>query len=181
MRRLALAILAAAVAGCSVVQGDPYPLPKGPSQAWVTTPALLGEQVQTVVLFMDARPGDSIELISAEAIGVASGATVTFYFSPPIHKPNGDTVVGEKLEPLAHAVFSNDGTSISPADNVGIVAEITADQAGRYQLDSVKLSYRLNGGAEQVGEGIGAVFIVCADDPKPQECVQEDNPALEQS
>jgi hypothetical protein len=88
-------------------------------------------------------------------------------------------VVGEKLEPLAHAVFSNEGTSISPANNVGIVAEITADQAGRYQLDSVRLTYRLNGGAEQVGEGIGAVFIVCADDPKPAECVQEKNPALE--
>ena len=179
MKRLALMVLVAAVAGCSVVKGDPYPLPSGPSLAWVTIPALLGEPVQTVVLFLDARPGDSIELIKAEPIGLASGATVKWYFSPPIHKPDGGTVVGEKLEPLAHAVFSNEGTSILPANNVGIVAEITADQAGRYQLDSVRLTYRLNGGAEQVGEGIGAVFIVCADDPKPAECVQETNPALE--
>lgn len=178
MQRLALAVLAAAVAGCSVVPGDPYPLPNGPSQAWVTAPATIGEPVQTVVLWLNARPGDSIELLSAEAVGVASGATVTFYFSPPM-EADGGTVVGEKLEPLAHAVFSNEGTSIAPKDNVGIVAEITADQAGRYQLDAVRLTYRLNGGAQQVGEGIDAVFIVCADDPKPDECVQKDNPALE--
>jgi hypothetical protein len=179
MNRVALMILAAAIAGCSVVQGDPYPLPKGPSLAWVTAPAGIGEPVQNAVLFLDARPGDSIELLSAEPIGLASGAAVKFYFSPPIQEPDGDTVVGERLEPLAHAVFSNDGTSISPANTVGIVAEITANQAGRYQLDAVRLTYRLNGGAEQVGTGIDAVFIVCAADPKPDECVQEDNPALQ--
>lgn len=86
-------------------------------------------------------------------------------------------MVGDKLEPLAHAVFSNHGTSTDPADNVGIVAEITADRAGRYQLTKVRLHFNVNGGDEQVREGIDAVFIVCADDPKPTECVQEDNPA----
>jgi hypothetical protein len=179
MQRLAVMMLAGAVAGCSVVQGDPYPLPKGPSLAWVTTSAKIGEPVQNVVLFLNARPGDSIELFSAEPIGIVSGATVTFYFSPPTHKADGDTVVGEKLEPLAHAVFSNEGTSIAPKNNVGIVAQITAAQAGRYQLDAVRLTYRVNGGQQQVGEGIDAVFIVCAGDPKPAECVQEENPALE--
>ncbi len=173
---MALLVVAAAVAGCSVLQEDPYPLHEGPSQAWVTAPAKVGEAVQNTVVFMDARPGDSIELLSIEPIGLADGATVKFYFSPPIQQGE-DTVVGEKLEPLAHAVFSNDGTSIDPKHNVGIVAEITADKAGRYQLTKVRLRFRLNGGEEQIREGIDAVFIVCADDPKPTECVQEENPA----
>ena len=178
MRRLALLLMAAAVVGCSVVQEDPYPLHAGPSQAWVTAPAKVGEAVQNVVVFMDARPGDSVELLSVEPIGLADGATVKFYFSPPIQQGE-NTVVGEKLEPIAHAVFSNDGTSIDPKDNVGIVAEIMANKAGRYQITKVRLRYKLNGGAEQVREGIDTVFIVCADDPKPTECVQEENPALE--
>ena len=178
MKRMALLVLAAAVAGCSAFQQDPYPLHQGPSLAWATAPARIGEAVQNTVVFMDARPGDSIELLSAEPIGLTDGATVKFYFSPPIQQGE-NTVVGEELEPLAHAVFSNDGTSIDPKHNVGIVAEITADKAGRYQLTKVRLHYKLNGGDEQVREGIDAVFIVCADDPKPTECVQEDNPALE--
>lgn len=84
MRRVILLFLAAAVAGCSVFKEDPYPLNQGPSQAWVTAPAEIGEPVPNVVIFMNARPGDSIELLSAEPIGLADGATVTFYFSPPI-------------------------------------------------------------------------------------------------
>ena len=124
----------------------------------------------------DARLGDSDNGLLAEWLYVDRDAT--FYFSPPI-QDGEDTVVGEKLEPLAHAVFSNDGTSIDPKDNVGIVAVITADKAGRYQITKVRLHFKLNGGAEQVREGIDTVFIVCADDPKPTECTQEDNPALE--
>ena len=177
MNHVALAILALVVAGCSV-DGDPYPLPIGPAHVWITASANLGEPVQNVVLTFNARPGDSIELLSAEPIGLATGATAKFYFSPPIQSGQ-NTVVGEKLDPLAHAVFSNPGTSMDPADNVGIVAEITAQQAGRYQLDAVRVTYRLNGGTDEIGEGIDTVFILCADDPKPTECVQENNPALE--
>ena len=50
---------------------------------------------------------------------------------------------------------------------LAIVAVITAHEPGRYRLSGVRLTYRLNGGEERVGEGIDTTFTVCADDPVP--------------
>ena len=48
---------------------------------------------------------------------------------------------------------------------------MTAQQAGRYQLAAIRLRYRLNG-KERVGEGISAVFTLCAANPKPESCAE---------
>ena len=170
MRPAVAIMLVAAMAACSVVATDPYPLPSGPPPAAANVPATVGAETPTVVLFITPRPGDQIELLSAEPIGVAAGADVRFFFSPPVLKLNGDRVVGEDLQELAGATFSNPTTTDSPDSVVGMVAEITAREPGRFTLTAVRLRYRLNGGPERVGEGIDVVFTVCADDPAPKSC-----------
>ncbi|HYI67888.1 MAG TPA: hypothetical protein VEW95_13285 [Candidatus Limnocylindrales bacterium] len=163
-------MLVAAVTGCSMLTSDPYPLPSGPPNAGMTAPAAVGSGVPGVVLFLTPRPGDRIELLSAEPIGVAAGADVRFFFSPPVLHPNGDKVIGEDLQELSGATFSNETGIEGPDSMVGIVAEITAREPGRYQLTAVRLHYRVNGGDEQVREGIDTTLTVCADDPKPASC-----------
>ena len=163
-------MLIVGVNGCSMLAVDPYPLPSGPPNAGINAPAAVGSAVPGVVLYLTPRPGDRIELISAEAIGVAAGADVQFYFSPPVLHPNGDRVVGEDLRELPGATFSNETEAQGPDSMVGIVAEITAHEPGRYELTAVRLRYRLNGGDDQVREGIDAIFTVCADDPEPASC-----------
>ncbi|HEX2766332.1 MAG TPA: hypothetical protein VHR55_06830 [Candidatus Limnocylindria bacterium] len=133
----------------------------------------LEQAAPTTVLFLTPRPGDEIELVSAEPISLGEGATVRFYFSPPVLKADGTRLIGEEMRDLAGATFSNTTGSDSPDNTVGIVAEITAHRPGRYQLDNVRLRYRINGGPERVGEGIDVVFVVCADDPKPASCEEE--------
>ena len=66
--------------------------------------------------------------------------------------------------------------SPGPENTVGIVAELTADRPGSYTLTSIRLRYRLNGGPEQVREGIDVVWTVCADEPAPASC-SEASPA----
>lgn len=144
-----------------------------PPHAGALAPASIGEGVPTTVLFLTPRPGDEIELLAAEAIGVADGATVRFYFSPPVRMADGSYVVGEELRDLAGATFANTSETDGPDDTVGVVAEITAQRRGRYELTSVRLHYRINGGPERVGEGTDVVFVVCADDPKPARCEEE--------
>ncbi len=111
-------------------------------------------------------------MLGAEPIGVADGASVMFYFSPPVISDDGSFLVGERLEPLAGAEFAaSSGTSV-PDDTVGIVAEVTASKPGRYVLSGVRLSYSLNG-RDQLRDGIDVVFTICADDPKPADCPEE--------
>ena len=153
--------------------GDPYPLPSGPPHAWQNAPAAIGEARQGVVLFLDPRPGDRVRLISAEPVGVADGASVKFWFSPPIVDADGSYLVGEVLEELPGAEYQATFATAVPGDTVGIVAEMTASKPGRYVLTGVRLRYSLNGGREQVREGIDVVFTICADDPKPADCPEE--------
>lgn len=159
------------LAACAAV--DPYPLPTMPPHAGALIPAAPGEAAPTTVLFLTPRPGDEIELLAAEPIGVGEGATVRFYFSPPVLKPDGTYSIGEELHDLAEAIFSNTTGTDSPDNTIGIVAEITAQRPGRYELSNVRLRYRINGGLERVGEGIDVVFVVCADDPKPALCEEQ--------
>ncbi len=166
----ALAALAMLLVACGTQPTDPYPLPTMPPHSGAGVPAALGEAAPTTVLFLTPRPGDEIQLLAAEPIGVGDGATVRFYFSPSVLKPDGTHLIGEELRDLAGATFSSTTGTDSPDNTVGIVAEITAQRPGRYQLDNVRLHYRINGGPERVGEGIDVVFVVCADDPKPTRC-----------
>lgn len=53
---------------------------------------------------------------------------------------------------------------------------MTADKPGRYTLTSLRLHYRLNGGGEEVREGINVVLTVCAAEPAPVDCPAEDLP-----
>jgi hypothetical protein len=166
----ASAALAMLLVACAMQPADPYPLPTMPPHVFARVPAVTGEAAPTTVLFLTPRPGDEIELLAAEPIGVAEGATVRFYFSPPVLKPDGTHLIGEALQDLAGATFSTTTGTDSPDNTVGIVAEITAQRPGRYELDNVRLHYRINGGSERVGDGISVVFVVCADDPKPARC-----------
>jgi len=123
-----------------------------------------------VVLTLTIRPGDRIELLSAEPVGVGDAATVSFLLSRPVFHPNGDSVIGEEVETVNGAQLASVSASPGPANEVGIVAEATAVRPGRYELTSVRLRYRLNGGAEQVGDGIDVTWTICVDDPAPTTC-----------
>lgn len=164
---LALVVL---LAGCST---DPYPLPSGPPHAGQRSPARVGAPTTAVLIFMEVRPGDRIELLGAEAIGSTDGATIRFLLSRPVLQANGDKVIGEAFEPFEGAEVT--AASAPPLadrylNTVGLVAELTAQRPGRFEVTSMRLRYRLNGGGEQVGEGIDVVWTVCADDPAPADC-----------
>ena len=173
-----LAAVTIAIAGCAV---DPYPLPVGPPHAAQYNPAAVAEAIPAVVLFIQPRPGDSIEFLGAEPLGALDGAAVEFFFSPPILLPDGSLSVGDRLLPLVGAVASapgaaQPGASPDPGHTVGIVARMTASRPGRYLLSNVRLRYRLNGGLEQTREGIDVLFTVCAEDPRPTDCVETPPP-----
>jgi hypothetical protein len=165
-RFLALSMLFA-IAGCT---SDSYPLPSGPGSS-VTAPTKIGMPVPTVVIFMEPRPGDRIEFVSAEPVGTLGDTIVRFFFSPAIIAADGSHIVGEKLEPLAGASVSVDRNAPAGGESsVGIVAELTPNSAGTFTLTNVRLHYRLNGGSEQVNEGLSVVFTICAADPAPASC-----------
>ena len=148
---------------------DPYPIPTGPASA-VLLPAAVGEPVNAVVMYIEARPGDRVVLLSAEAIGQLDGASVDFYSSPAIVGNDGELIVGEQLDELEGTVVqAPPGGSADPARTVGIVAELTASEPGRYLITAVRLTYRY-GGTEREGEGVDVVMTVCADDPAPTDC-----------
>jgi hypothetical protein len=168
---LAVLIAAAAVVAAVVVIAlssarDPYPLQPAVASQW--NPVALGTPTQAVVLYLELRPGDRIELLGGEPIGLPAAVRPTLYLSRPVLQANGDRVIGEALEPLAGAVVEAPATAPpGPENTVGIVAEMTPATPGTYQLTSVRLRFRVNGGGEQVREGISTFWTVCAADPAP--------------
>ena len=167
---LAVAVVVVVVIVALMQVRDPYPLPGGAGSSQ-TGPATLGVPTRTVVVFMEPHPGDRIELLGAEAIGLPPDVRPTFYLSRPVIEPDGSLLIGEALEPLAGAVIEvPSGASPGPDNAVGIVAEITSTKAGTYQLTAIRLRFRTNGGVEQVREGTSVVWTVCADDPAPASC-----------
>lgn len=168
MRRGLVAIaVALLLAACA---RDPYPLPSGPPNAGQLNPAAVGQPTHAVLIYLDVRPGDRIELVGADAVGTLDVATVKFLLSRPVIEANGDSVIGKDFEDLSGAVVTAATASPGPDNTVGIAAELTAQQPGRFEITNVRLRYRLNGGGEQVGEGIDVVWTVCADDPAPADC-----------
>jgi hypothetical protein len=171
MRRAAALVLTALLAGCA---SSSYPMPSGPPHAGQLSPAGLGTPIPAVVLWLEPRPGDRFELLGAEPVGVASGASVRFYLSRIVFKPDGTRLIGEQRETLAGAqIAAATGASPGPDNAVGILAELTASAPGRYTLSSLRLRYRLDDGGEQVREGIDVVFTVCAADPAPTDCPED--------
>lgn len=167
-RASAVAIVAMTVLAACDLQ-DPYPIPEGQATAAFVA-AGVGEPVTEVVMFIEARPGRRVELLSAEPIGQLDGATVVFHASPPTIDDEGNEVIGERLEELAGTIVeSTPGASGELADTVGIVAEVTASEPGRFKITAVRLRYRLSG-TERQGEGTDIVLTVCADDPAPSDC-----------
>lgn len=167
-RWVVLSLLVLAVAACSA---DPYPLrtAAGASQ-W--SAAGLGRSARSVVLYLELRPGDRIELVSATAPAFAAGAAdVAFYLSRPRPMSGGGTLLGDAVEPLAGASYGVDaGATQSPALDIAIVAEVTARLPGTYTIDDVQVRFRINGGGVQTKDGISQTFTVCAADPVPVSC-----------
>jgi hypothetical protein len=170
MRRpiAAMALTAAVlVAACSA---DPYPLPSGPPHVTQRSPAAVGEPARAILIYLQVRPGDRIELLDASAIGSIEGASVRFVLSRPVIKPNGDRVIGDTFEDLGGTTVEAVTASPGPDNTVGIGAVLTASKPGRFEITGVRLRYRINGGGEQTGEGTDVAWTVCADDPAPADC-----------
>ena len=165
--------MALVVVACA---GDPYPLPSGPPNAGQLNPAAVGQPTYALLIYLNVRPGDQIELVGADAVGTLDGATVKFLLSRPIIDAQGGTLLGKDFEDLAGAVVTAVSASPGPVNTVGIAAELTAQRPGRFEVTNVRLRYRLNGGGEQVGEGIDVVWTVCADDPAPADCPEQPEP-----
>lgn len=147
--------------------GDPYPLQTNTGTAqW--NPVPLGAPTQAVVLYLQPRPGDRIELLGAETIGLPPAVRHRLFLSRAVIDADGDRVIGEAREPLEGAVIGAPaGTAPGAEHTVGIVAEMTPEQAGTYELTGIRLRFRTNGGFEQIREGISTVWTVCAADPVP--------------
>ena len=162
MRRTASLVVALVLlGGCAA---DTYPMHAGAGSSQSTV-AAVGVPVQAVVLFLELHPGDRIEFVSAQPVGLAEGADATFYASPAVLQENGDWLTGSALNELAGADFTAASATAGPQNQVGVVAELRASEPGRYDLKAVRLTYRLNGGQERVAEGADVIFTLCAADP----------------
>jgi hypothetical protein len=170
--RLAIltAVAAFAIGACS---GESYPLPSEPPTATQRNPATVGQPTDAVLIYLEVQPGDQVELIGAEAIGSVDGASVRFLVSYPEIEPDGSYLFGASFQPLEGAVAAATAAERDPRNTVAVGAELTPRKPGRYVIENVRLRYRLNGGREQVGEGIDVVWTVCADDPAPADCPVE--------
>ena len=120
-------------------------------------------------MFIEPRPGPRVVLMSAEAIGQLDGASVGFY-SLPAMVDGEELVIGEQLDDLEGTIIESDPrVSADLQDTVGIVAEVTASEPGRFVITAVRLRYRISG-SEREGEGTDIVLTVCAADPAPTDC-----------
>jgi len=136
-----------------------------------SAPVRVGEESGGGVLGVRPYPGDRIEFLGAEAIDLAPGAGVTFQWLPSVRDANGRWGPG-KVEPLAGATVTYDPAQ--PADRPGvIVASLTPHGTGRWTLTSMRLHFRVNGGPEQVREGVDVTVTVCAGEEPPLVCEPE--------
>jgi len=169
LRNAAIAVVVATLLGGCTAGSYPISERGGAAQY---NPIRVGQPIQASIVFIQVRPGDTIDLLSAEPVGAFDGATVRLFLSRPVIHANGEHVIGEVVEPLEGARVTSAVPTDSPDNNVGIVGELVAQRPGRYEVTSVRLRYRLNGGPERVGEGIDVLWTVCADDPAPADCAE---------
>jgi hypothetical protein len=166
-----IAAIVLTIAGCSAP--DPYPFQAGPPHASQASVARIGEPARAVLLYLEVRPGDRIELLGADPIGTLDGADVRALVSRPVVEDDGTLTIGDAYQELAGAVLTAGSLSAGPANTVGIGVELTARRPGRFEIETLRLRYRLNGGTEQTRDGTDVVLVVCADDPAPSECSTE--------
>jgi hypothetical protein len=160
-------VAALSAAGCSA---DPYPL-RAPAGASQWSPVAVGAEAEGVVLYLELKPGDRMELISAEAVGLPAGTTATFFYAPGTPSVGGGWTIGDVLEPIAGATLSTDASaSPGPGNDVGVVAKLSSSVAGFFELTNLRLSFRINGGQVQTKEGISVTLGICVADPAPTTC-----------
>jgi hypothetical protein len=145
-------------------------MPANPPHTRQLNPTSIGTTIPAVVLYLEPLPGDEIELLRAETIGITEGATVRLFLSRAVIQADGSRLIGEALEELIGARIAAVSASAGPENAVGIVAQLTPLQAGRFEITSIRLRYRLNGGGDRVGDGIDTRLTVCAADPAPSDC-----------
>lgn len=162
----AIAILLAAVTMFSIIACSNEP----PERSSLSIPVETGQPATTVIYWITPDIGDTVELLSAEAIGLSEVSDVRFLLSRPIDKPNGGTVWGESYESLSGALITGELDTRGIERSFGIGAEIRPNQAGRFVLDDIRLRYRVNGGRTKVHSGVDVEFVVCADSPIPETC-----------
>jgi hypothetical protein len=143
---LAAALLAASAFACGAADTDYF----GSNEpTWVRVPATLGDPVYVGVLLLRAQPGDSIELVSLAAGGVANG-TETHALVSVLGEET--TWIGAMTESDLENVIDLDtyrplaGARFSAADGpVALVIRVTG--SGPMQgFDGVVLSFRRNDG-----------------------------------
>jgi hypothetical protein len=149
---------------------DPYPFPFSGPGASKFTPIAVAQPVEEVLVYVQVRPGDRIELVSAEPVGSLDGAAVKLWLSRPVVQQNGSLFIGDNLEEIPGAVITAISASPGPDNDVGIVGEMTASQPGVFTVTNVRMSYRLHSGDVQTRENIALLWTVCADDPAPADC-----------
>ena len=175
LRRVALIVAVAATAAVLGLRAsDFYPFNGPTAGASEHAPAGVGQPIPVVVLAIAVRPGDRIEFVSAEPVGLPADVAVEWFYSPPVLGADGTRTIGVDLRPLAGASASAPASASPGPDNaVGIVARLTASKPGRFVLSAFRLTYRINGGWTQTRQGIDIVVTICADDPAPADCPLE--------
>ena len=51
-----------------------------------------------MLIYLEVRPGDRMELVGADAVGTLDGATVEFRLSRPVVEADGTRVIGKDFE-----------------------------------------------------------------------------------
>ena len=165
-RSLVTLAVVLALSGCAR-DGDALGI--GPPASQIN-PVAVGDPVTAVLVYLELRDGDRLELLGAEPSGSLDGAAIRFLVSTPV-ADGDDLVIGEEFEPLEGALVTFPAGADAPERTIGVAAELTAARPGRFEVTSVRLRYRLNGGAEQVAEGIDVRWTVCAD-LAPSDCTE---------
>jgi hypothetical protein len=171
MRRGSAAVaLVVILAGCGIQ--DPYPLPDEPPDTAVFHPVSIGQTITEAVLFIEARRGEFLEIVSVEPIGQLDGATVEMFVSELAVDEGGNATLSDERVPAEGVRVERmvDASDEAPANTVAIVADVTATESGRYVITGLNVTFRINGAPERDGEGSDVVVTMCADDPAPTDC-----------
>ena len=169
MRAVGWLLVVVSIVGCAMDAG--YPVVSGTNESH---PVTVGTDVPAVAVYLQPRPNDRIEILSADGVGSLQGADVAFFFSPPVAEPGGLRTIGVRLEPIAGAIVPTEpAASEGPDRAVGIVAVITPKTHGTFSLTEVRIRLRVNG--RDIVRAASTTVVVCAALPAPSHC---DAPAV---
>jgi hypothetical protein len=160
-----------ALAGCTATPSESYFAPINGID--IGGPGRPGVQSLLGIADIRARGGDTVELVSATALG-ASAADVSSYVlrlsetHGGIGGIQGDTF-GDGLSFAAYAKPLA-GFTFSAADGeIEIVLRLTSRQPGHVAFSSVDLTFRVNGGTERV-QRLPTAGTICFGNPPPSSC-----------